>query len=237
MAEINWNNIYKSYLDQYKDPFKAVEYTVFGRLTGSKKIPTTYTQDQWYEYEAPDYWKAIKSPVNPDDPLRETTIKIKNAKSPSDVFAIANSAPSSAIGVGKLFREYADYRDYLMGLYTQKVQAEKKASSTSSNWWKQYGLPDPSKRFDSLKTYAEAVKSGSKPAKPTNIYSPAFDYLTTETTKYKAQLEKKGIKGADLAARVADFSVGLAGALDKKMTSAGFTPFLIAAQQRIKARG
>lgn len=234
MAEINWNDVYKNYLTETNDPYKAIEYTVFGRLTGSKKVPTSYTKEQWYEYEAPDYWSAIN--YAGDDRLATyTRDKLKSTKSFNELLGIAKEATDKGILSGSYGQ--VDYYTDLKDLWNQKSTAEKRASSTSASWWKQYGLPDPSKRFDSLKTYAEAVKRGSKPAKPTNIYSPAFDYLTTETTKYKAQLEKKGIKGADLAARVADFSVGLAGALDKKMTSAGFTPFLIAAQQRIKARG
>ena len=66
MAEINWNNVYNDYVTQYKDPYKAAEYTIFGRLTGSKKIPTTYTQDEWYKVNAPDYF-AIKTYAGTDE--------------------------------------------------------------------------------------------------------------------------------------------------------------------------
>lgn len=229
MAEIDWNKLYNDYKTQYKDPFKAAEYTVFGRLTGSKKVPTTYTQDEWYQYEAPDYWAVISKPAASDDPLAETTKKIKTAKSPSDVFAIANSAPTSAIGVGKLFREFSDYRDYLMGLYNQKVQAEKKATSTSANWWKQYGLPDPSKRFASLEQYA---KTGTG-----DVFSEGKKYIVNQSGAYKKKLIASGVSEADATARAKDYAIGLGRAIDKKIADAGLTPFLIAAQQRIKARG
>lgn len=219
MAEINWNNVYNDYKNQYKDAFKAAEYTVFGRLTGSKKTPTTYTQDEWYQYEAPDYWAIVSKPPAKDDPLGAKTAEIKNAKSPSDVFAIADSAGTSNIGIGSgtLFKTTADYRDYLMVLYNQKVQAEKKASSSGANWWKQYDLPNPSERYEADKKNFDTAEA----------------YIKQQTATYARKIGRV----ADAKKKLTDFENGLRKTIYKNINASGISPFLVAAQKRIKARG
>lgn len=215
MAETNWNDVYKGYVTQYKDPFKAAEYTVFGRLTGSKKVPTTYSQEQWYEYEAPDYWRAVS--YTGDDALAKyTRDALKGAKSFDQLISIAKGANS---GTNKLLSaEYGvvDYYSDLKELWKQRTSAEKKASSSSSKWWTQYGLPDPSLRFEANST------------DETKLFSPAEDYIEKQTKAYEA---KKGTAAAK------DFNKALRTAIYKKLNDAGVTPFLVQAQQRIKARG
>lgn len=214
MAEINWNNIYKNYLTQYDDPFKAAEYTVFGRLTGSKKVPTTYTKEEWYQYEAPDYWSAIN--YTGDDKLAKfTRDELKKAKTFNEVLGIATRATSKGLlsgGYGQV-----DYYADLKELWKQKSGAEKKSTSESANWWKDYGLPDPSQRYDGTSSKFDAAEK----------------YIAEQSAAYSKKLGNDPNK----AQRAADFNKAIRTAVYKKINDSGVTPFLIAAQQRIKARG
>ena len=235
MAEINWDDVYKNYLTQTKstefpngNPFKAAEYTVFGRLTGSKKIPTTYTQEEWYQYEAPDYWRATQ--YKGDDLLASyTRDSLAKAKSFDELIGVARGANSGTNYLLTADYGVVDYYADLKELWKQRTSAEKKASSSSSKWWTQYGLPDPNQKFDSLENYA---KTGSG-----NVFSAGKKYIIDATAKYKANLIKKGVSETDATARAKDYAVGIGRAIDKKLDDAGVSPFLIAAQQRIRARG
>ena len=225
MAEVNWNNIYKDYVTQYNDPFKAAEYTVFGRITGSKKIPTTYTQDEWYKVNAPDYF-AIKT-YNGTDELNNYT-KTELAK-PNLKFTSLRSIAQNAKGLGDGYGKNQYYTD-LVEIWKQKNAAEKSFTTQSgANWWKDYGLPDPSKRFASLEEYA---KTGTG-----DVLTQGAKYIKDSSAKYKAKLIKSGVSDAEATARTKDYAIGLGRAIDKKISSSGVTPFLVAAQQRIRSRG
>ena len=216
MAEINWNDIYKNYLTETGDPFKAAEYTVFGRLTGSKKVPKVYSQEEWYKVNAPDYY-AI-STYNGTDELNKYT-KGALAKSGikfTDLRTIAQDAfDKDLLGGGYGTTEY--YTD-LIEIWKQKNSAEKSfTTQPGSRWWKDYGLPDPAMRFN----------------KDTNKYDAAEKYIADQTAAYAKKL------GADpnANARAADFNKAIRESVYQKLDKSGVTPFLVASQKRVKARG
>lgn len=212
--EINWNDIYKSHLSATNDPFKAAEYTVYGRLTNSKKIPQSYTKNEWYQYEAPDYWSAINYKGN-DRLATYTGTSLKGAKSFNDLINIAKGATDKGLLSGTYGQ--VDYYNDLKTLWTQKGSAEKKSTSSSANWWKQYGLPDPSMRYDGT----------------TNKYDAAETYIANQTAAYAKKLGKD----PNAVARTKDFNNAIRASVYKKINDSGVTPFLTAAQQYVKARG
>ena len=214
MAQINWDDVYKDYLSSTKDPFKAAEYTVFGRITGSKKIPQSYTKEEWYQYEAPDYWSAINY-KGTDRLAMHTGTSLKNAKTFNDLINIAKQATDRGLLSGTYGQ--VDYYNDLKTLWTQKSSAEKKSTSSSANWWKQYGLVDPSLRYDGT----------------TNKYDVAEKYIADQTAAYAKKLGND----PNAAARAKDFNNAIRTSVYKKINESGVTPFLISAQKHAAARG
>jgi hypothetical protein len=223
MAEINWNDIYKNYLTETKDPYKAAEYTVYGRLTGSKKVPKAYTRDEWLVTSAPTYKSLTEYSGNDAASKYLKTQVVPLAKAGKfDLGAVRTIVSTLQKPDGKNYTGpsfgYQEAYDLVKGIYDEVAKAEKSyALQPGSNWWKQYGLPDPSLRFDGT----------------TSKDTGAEQYIANKTAEYSKKLGNDPKKGE----RVTDFNNALRKALYKKLNDSGVTPFLIAAQKRVKARG
>jgi len=209
MADIDYDELYNTYTNLGYNPARAASYTAYAYLTGNK-IPTTrqYTQEEWYKNSAPDYYSVIKTPSNPDDPLKDYTSRIASAKSPKDVFAIAYDAAGQLNRPDSVFKDVADYRQYLMGLYNQKSQAETKFKQQTQKFTpKVEGLP--------------SVK-------------PATDYVNSKVASWTKAL-KKGTDyntAAELASLTTQYRTALTKAVNEKLLTSARTPFVDAAYKR-----
>lgn len=216
MARIDWNDIYQTYLSETEDPFKAVEYTVFGRLTGSKKVPKVFTIDEWIDTSAPSY-KTVLNYKGPDEATKIISGELNRLKTSNVDFDLGQvneiSTKLSNVGYTK-----GEAYDIVKGIYDEYARAKKSYSLQSgSNWWKQYDLPDPSLRYDGT----------------TNKLDQAEDYIAKQSAAYANKI--KGDPNA--SARAADFNKAIRASVYKKINDAGVTPFAIASQKRIKTRG
>lgn len=222
MADINWNDVYQEYKTQYNDPFKAAEYTIYGRLTGSKKVPKSYTRDEWLITSAPTY-KSLFEYTGKDaasNYLKKQVIPLAQ-KGKFDLGAVRTivstlQKPDNKNYNGPAF-SYQEAYDLVKGIYDEVAKAEKSyALQPGTNWWKQYDLPDPTQRYDGTSIKLDAAET----------------YIANQTAAYSKKLGNDPKK----AERVTDYNNALRTALYNKIKDS-VTPFMVAAQQRIKARG
>jgi hypothetical protein len=248
MAEIDWDEVYRDNLSRTYDPFKAHEYTIYGRITGSKQVPpVSFSREDWYKREAPDYLSAMAYEIVPVgspnyDPLKEATKKtLQTAKGLADLNKAA-AAGSAYYGSNKAFKDANAYYNYLEKLYNQKSSAEQKIQSQKTGeWWKQYNLPDPSQRFASLESFVNFEYDRRVPGKPVTridankLYKPVYEYFQQQQKAYTKKLRAEGVTGTELGKRIKDYSLALAQGLDARVNETGISPFLIAAFARGKS--
>lgn len=218
---INWNDVYKDYSSQYDQP-KAIEYTVYGRLTGSKKVPKQYTVDEWLISSAPTYKSLAEySGTDAASTYLKSQIVPLAKQGKFDLASVRTIVKTLTNPDGKNYKgdaySYQEAYDLVKGVYDEVSKAQKSyALQPGLNWWKQYDLPDPKEKFDPSSTDSK------------KLFKPAEDYIAAQTKAYE---KKKGTAAAK------DFNIALRKAVYDKLAAAGATPFLVAAQQRIKSRG
>jgi hypothetical protein len=232
MADIDYDELYNTYTNLGYNPARAASYTAYAYLTGNK-IPTTrqYTQEEWYKNSAPDYYSVIKTPSNPDDPLKDYTSRIASAKSPKDVFAIAYDAAGQLNRPDSVFKDVADYRQYLMGLYNQKSQAETKFKQQTQKFTpKVEGLPSVTARYG----VADDTITKGKVTRQIIAFKPATDYVNSKVASWTKAL-KKGTDyntAAELASLTTQYRTALTKAVNEKLLTSARTPFVDAAYKR-----
>jgi hypothetical protein len=211
---IDWNQVYSDYRTELGDDSKALEYTIYGRLTGRKTVPpTAYSKEQWVEFEAPDYNAAVS--YQGDDALANfTRNELKNAKSINSLLTTAKKAANEGLLQGTSFTQF-DYYNELKDLWNQKTTAEKRYKTQQDTaWWTDYALPAPSERFDSAN----------------NTFDVAETYIANQTAAYSKKLGNDPNK----ASRTKAYNESLRSSLYQRLNDSNITPFLVAAQKRAK---
>ncbi len=231
----DYSEIYNRFINLGYNPARAASYTAYEYLTGNK-IPSTtqYSQDEWYKNSAPDYYSVIKTPSNPNDPLKDYTSRIASAKSPKDVFAIAYDAASQLNRPDSVFKDVADYRQYLMGLYTQKSNAEKQFRQQTQKFTpKIEGLPSVTARYG----VADGSITKGNVTRKIVAFQPAVDFVNEKTEAFKKSLKS----GTDYKTQqeyvdlVNKFKAAVTKTVNEKLLTSARTPFVDAAVER--ARG
>lgn len=232
MADIDFQELYETYKNLGYNDARANSYVAYAYLT-KNKIPTTrqFTQDEWYKNTAPDYFSVITAPDNPNDPLKDYTKRIKTAKSPKDVFAIAYDAAGQLNKPESLFKDVSDYRQYLMGLYTQKSQAEKQFRQQTQKFTpKIEGLPSVTARYG----VADGTYKKGNVTRQIIAFKPATDYVNSKVASWTKSL-KKGTDyntPAELASLTTKYREAVTKAVNEKLLTSGRTPFVDAAYKR-----
>lgn len=229
----DFNEIYNQFLEQTGGDAKtAAQYTAYNLLTNPKgaissiKLPPQwYSQQQWYEYTAPDYL-SVKG-YSGTDPLTKNTAQLfknQNIKL-ADLSAWARN-PTSLKLLQDTGLSANDYYDQLKDIYYQKQNAEKQfTTQKSTHVYSQYGLPDPTLRYGLV----------DNPDQNTVAYKPAVDYVANKTKAFYESQRKQGKTAAQADAIAKQYRTQLTSAVEQKLEESALTPFVTAVIQRRKA--
>lgn len=257
MATINLGELYNYYLNKYQDKKTAAQYTAFqylsnpsGSVAGLKEPQKWYSQDEWYEYEAPAFL-AIKN-YSGDDPLNQYVSKAINesknlAELQTKLRKVSNKdywdkgyENIQKIELGKTYDiNTNDLINQATTLWSQKESADKKyKTQIGTHPFSQFGLPDPNLRFTVYTDPNATTKKfppGQKPTyKKTQYqdtskyvpYKPALDYINKSTQTFGDTLAKKGLSKADVAKYTVQYKTALQAAVQKQLDDSELSPFV-----------
>ena len=241
------NELYKFYLGRGYDKKTAAQYVAYQYLaspTGSistlKEPEKYYTQDQYYELNAPSYSSVVnfKGDVSKLDPLQQYTIKsLQPYRGKSLTLTDISRIASGASKEKSLDNEKLDVQDYynqLKDLYDEKTAAEKSFKvQKDTHPYAQFGLGDPNLRYTVFNVSDNLVSPGPKqmpvakysPSKYVQ-YKPYADFINTSSTSFTDTLLKKGIAKPAALEYAAQFKTAISNALQKKLDDGKLTPFL-----------
>jgi hypothetical protein len=220
MAGLDLGQVYNQYLMEFQDPIRASQYTAFqyianpkGTIASFKKPPKWYSQDEWYEYEAPDYIRT--KTYSGDDKLSGfTRDNIDNLTSLADVSAVSRKAAKEGYLTGTGLTS-GDYYNQIKDIYDQKSSALKKyKSQKETHVFSQYGL-NPEARYGLTST----------PDGNTVAYKPAIDYLNKKGSARYADLIKRGVSAQNAKSYTEAYVKNLGTAVLAKINASGINPF------------
>lgn len=210
-----------SYVPDYdKADLKAKELTFLSYYTGKKQdVNDWFTQDEWYQYEAPT-WNQISTASDTDDALtvftRDSLKNLGNNFTLNSIDKIVNDAGASKLLDSEEAR--TSYRQTLKDIYYEKKNAEQKYSRQ----WSKYGLPDPSLRYGLV----------ADPANKVVVYDKGIQYVDNASAQFYTNLQKKGISKERAAVLAEEFNKQLTTQLDAKLRASQVTPFIVAASRK-----
>lgn len=226
MAEIDYKKVYQDYINLGYSPAEATNYTAYKYLT-KKSIPTTqkYSIEQWYKNTAPDYYSAVR--VGSSSEYAPYTKRLTKAESPEDVFKIVNAANTAGLlSVNKSFETPSQYREYLMGLYNQKVQADKQIKQQEQKFSPTIqGLPSMNWRYGVANSRDGRVVKLQEAADYVDAQTKAFGKTLKSGVHYKTKEEFKTLTDS--------FKSKLSAKLNSKLASSTYTPFAVEAWKRV----
>jgi hypothetical protein len=231
MAGLDLGQVYNQYVVEFQDPIKASQYTAFqyianpkGSITGFKKPPTWYTQDEWYKYNAPDYL-AAKSYVGDDKLSNFVKSNLDTANSLADIQAVSRKAAKEGYLTGTGLNS-GDFYTQLRDLYYQKNTAKKAyEKQKSTHVFAQYGL-NPEARYGLV----------NSPDGNTIAYKPAVDYVNKKGTERYNDLIKRGVSAQNAQAYTEAYVKNLGSAVLAKINAAGINPFVDQVYAKIRTR-
>lgn len=246
-ASWDMNELYKFYLGRGYDKKTAAQYVAYQYLaspTGSvstlKEPEKYYTQDQYYELNAPSYSSVVnfKGDINELDDLQKYTIEsLRPYKGKSLTLNDISKIARGAIKAGATNEEDVDTQDYynqLKDLYDEKTAAEKSFKvQKDTHPYAQFGLGDPNLRYTVFNVSDNLVSPGPKqmpvakysPSKYVQ-YKPYTDFITKSTQDFGASLASKGIAEKQIGTYTAQFKTAVSNALQKRLDDGKLTPFL-----------
>jgi hypothetical protein len=257
-SSINLGELYNYYVNKYQDKKTAAQYTAFqllsnpsGSVAGLKEPQKWYSQDEWYNYEAPAF-VAIKN-YSGTDPLNQYLSKaIKKstnlAELQTELRKVSNKdywgkeyKDIPQIDLGKTYDITTnDLVNQATSLWSQKESADKKyKSQISTHPFAQYGLPDPTLKFT---VYSKSYNPTAPTAAGSSFagldranrydpnkfvpYKPAVDYINKATTSFGNSLYKKGLSKADVIKYSDQYKAALETAVQKKLDESDLSPFV-----------
>lgn len=255
---MNLNDIYKYFLSQGMRPTEAAQATLWQAITNPSgsitqlKAPERYYSDQEiYDYYAPNYSSALNFPVQRDpqtkalaqgiDPLAAyTSESIKNilgTKGKITFGDISNIASNASLKLktpeygSKLFSDYnittQDYYNQLKDIVNEYTTAQKQIETQSKTHpFAQRGLPNPNLKF--------GVRNDA--AKSTVAYPGVEDYFKNKVRAQEQALRKAGATGNDLKIAIEKYTDTLTTNLEKKIEASGVSPFLLEAKNLLAVK-
>ena len=252
-SSINLGELYNYYVNKYQDKKTAAQYTAFqllsnpsGSVAGLKEPQKWYSQDDWYNYEAPAF-VAIKN-YSGTDPLNQY---LSRAIKKSNNLAELQTELRKVSNKDYWGKEYKDIPEIKLGitydintndlvnqatsLWSQKESADKKyKSQMSTHPFSQYGLPDPTLRYTVYTKPTDPTAGSSFAGRgtvkfdPTKYvqYKPAVDYINKATASFADSLYKKGLSRTDAIKYGAQYKTALEAAVQKKLDESELSPFV-----------
>lgn len=255
---MNLNDIYKYFLSQGMSASEAAQATLWqaitnptGNITQLKAPERWYSDQEIYDYYAPNYSSALNFPVQRDpqtkmlapdvDPLAAyTSESIKNVlknKGKITFGDISNIASNAAKVLkkpeygSKLFSDYnittQDYYNQLKDIVNEYTTAQKQIETQSKTHpFAQRGLPNPNLRY--------GVRNDA--TKNTIAYPGIDEYFKNKVRAQEQALRKQGATGNDLKVAMDRFADTLSTNIEKKIDASGVTPFLLEAKNLISVK-
>lgn len=243
------DDIYRYFISTGMSPAEAAQATAWqaisnpsGSITQLKTPEKWYSDEEIYNFYAPDFGAAISYPVQRDpqtkallqgiDPLaaytKEKLSEIVQAKRPITFGDISNIASNVSRDLQK--PEYGsvsfastygispqDYYNQLKDIVVQQQSAQREIDKQKNTHpFSQRGLPDPTLRYGLV----------SKPAEKVIAYKPAFDYVLKKSTEQEQKFRKAGLTGAQLDESLRKYTDKISDAVLKKIDESGITPFV-----------
>lgn len=250
---MNLNDIYNYFLSQGMSPAAAAQATAWqaitnpsGSLSQLRAPERWYSNQEIYDYYAPNYSAAINFPVQRDpqtkilapdiDPLAaytsESINNILNKKGKLTFGDISNIASNAAKTLrtpeygSKLFSDYnistQDYYNQLKDIVNEYTSAQRQIETQSKTHpFAQRGLPNPNLRY--------GIKDD--PTRDLVAYKPAVDYITKKRAEQEQKFRKAGLTGTQLDDSLKKYTAEITKAVQAKIDASGVTPFLDRAKQ------
>lgn len=255
---MNLNDIYNYFLSQGMSASEAAQATLWqaitnpsGSLSQLRAPERWYSDQEIYDYYAPNYSAALNFPVRRDpqtkilapdiDPLAAYTSEsikdVLNKKGKLTLGDISNIASNAAKTLkkpeygSKLFSDYnistQDYYNQLKDIATEYTSAQRQIETQSKTHpFAQRGLPNPNLRF--------GVRNDA--AKNTVAYPGVDEYFKNKVRAQEQALRKQGVTGNDLNIAMNKFADTLSTNIQKKIEASGVTPFLLEAKNLISVK-
>jgi hypothetical protein len=233
MAGLDLNKYYQTLVQSGYDPIDAAQITAYqyidnpsGSITKIKLPPKWYTEQDYYEYSAPDFLAAANY-VGDDEVANKvaTFVTSENFTLPGiSAFVRANRS---------IFGDSDGYAQ-LKDLYDQKESARKSyEKQLETHEFSQYGLPDPTTRYSVM---PGVRKNAQGRAVQYVAYQPAIEYVDKQVTNYYNNLRNSGLSETDAQKNLQRYQNALMSAVDQKISQAAISPFLdkVAELRKIK---
>lgn len=223
---IDLNKLFNYYINQGISPQTAAQYVVFeaisnptGNLASIKRPPKWYTEQEWIDFNAPDYNAILK--YSGTDPLSTATRDFFKQKGSniklSDVQEFANTA-ANLTGFSKTALSTQDFYNQLKDVYNQFAAAKKDyKTQKDTHVYAQYGLPDPTLKF--------VVDPNKVVQGQTVLYEPAQTYIKQKGTAFYNNIRKQGLSQAAAQNLLGQYTRQMQTALQKKLDESPVTPF------------
>ena len=256
---MNLNDIYNYFLSQGMSPAAAAQATAWqaitnpsGSLSQLRAPERWYSNQEIYDYYAPNFSAALNFPVQRDaqgnlafdqggkpltDPLAAYTseninniLKTKNKITFGDISNIASRAPkelnSPKYGGVSLATQYGispqDYYNQLKDIVNEYNTAQKQIETQS----KTHPFAQRGLPNPNLR-YGLA----DDPTRDLVAYKPAVDYITKKRAEQEQKFRKAGLTGTQLDDSLKKYTTEISKSVQAKIDASGVTPFLDRAKQ------
>lgn len=254
---MNLSDIYNYFLSQGLSPQEAAQAAAWQAITNPSgsitqlKVPQKwYSDDEIYNFYAPDFSAALNFPVVRDpqgaldvnvDPLAaytsESLKNVLNTKGKITFGDLSNIASNASKQLrtpnygSKLFSDYnistQDYYNQLKDIAVQYQTAQREIDKQKETHpFAQRGLPDPTLRYGLV----------NNPAQKLIAYQPAVDYLNKKSAEQEQKFRKAGLTGTQLNDSLKKYRVEISKAVQKKIDESGITPFVEEAKNLVSVK-
>lgn len=226
MAGIDLNKYYQTLIAGGTDPTEAAQIAAYqlidnpsGSITKIKLPPKWYTQNEWYDYSAPDFLAAINYTGNDEISLGAKDLLANPNTTLTDISAFARANRRGDMDVYQQLKDLYDQRESARKSYEKQLETHE---------FSQYGLPDPTLRYG-----LQEKTVGRYTYIP---YKPAVEYVDKKVTDYYNKLRGSGMDEETAQKRLALYRQGVSTSVEKKLADSGYSPFLekVAELRKIK---
>lgn len=253
-GDLTFDELYNEFLNVTGDPTKAAEYTAYQYIinpTGNiKQIKTPekwYTDEEWYQYSAPDAL-ALRN-YSGDDAFLQFNRNIlfdengqlrpelkqygKNWIYTQTASADANDARAAA---GVKATSYDQYQQ-LSEIYDQLLNADKSIESQKNTHpYAQYGLPDPTIRYVVNPAQVVGGKTELLPFTVGPNNETITDVVTRKTKDVYEKATQQGLDKDTATKIAATYASNLYKQYQTQVDKSNLTPFVYAAARRARLK-
>lgn len=260
--DLDFDDIYNEFVDLGYDPATATQYAAYqyiinpsGAIKQVKLPENWYSDEEWYEYEAPDYLK-LKEYAGNDNFLNfnksvlfdeQGNLKPEVASGGANYIFAQVTGPDGTDARSNLNVDPYDHYQQLLAVYNQKVSADNKIENQSNTHpFAQYGLSNPNQRYyfsnakDSKQRELDATAAGIKERKnyvplPDELNSIFQNAVDTQVKNFGNKLKKQGFTQQQVFQAMEVYEKRVVAAYNQQLAQSRVTPFTYTAARRVRA--